>query len=188
MDAGSGIGVAATGHAHPEVVAAVQQQAARFLHISSDFYHEGWVALSEALAGVAPFPDEASVFLCNSGAEAVEAALKLASYHTGRSRFIGFLGSFHGRTQGALMLTGSKAVQRRGFAAHNTVTHVPYPNPYRPLLAAQEDDAGFAQPIDDVERLQHIATETTQLSNDEGITFIELGQQLVNPTLLGVFA
>jgi 4-aminobutyrate aminotransferase len=147
LDFGSGIGVAATGHAHPEVVAAVQQQAARFLHISSDFYHEGWVALSEALAGVAPFTEKASVFLCNSGAEAVEAALKLATYYTGRNRFISFLGSFHGRTQGALMLTGSKVVQRRGFVAHNTVTHVPYPNPYRPLLATQSGDADLGETV-----------------------------------------
>ncbi len=139
LDFVSGIAVNATGHCHPKVVAAIQAQATRFLHISTGFHHEGWVTLSETLNELAPFQEQARTFLCNSGTEAVEAAIKLASYHTGRNRFIGFLGGFHGRTAGSLQFTGSKPVQRRGFSPYSNVTHVPYPDPYRPLLAAQDD-------------------------------------------------
>lgn len=147
LDFASGIAVNATGHGHPLVVDAIKAQVDSFLHISSDFYHEKWVALSEKLDEIAPFDEDAQVFLANSGTEAVEAAIKLARYHTGRPRAIGFIGSFHGRTQGSLGFTASKPVQRRGFADPSYVTHIPYPNSYRPLLAMQPTDADYGETV-----------------------------------------
>jgi 4-aminobutyrate aminotransferase len=147
LDFAAGIAVCSTGHGHPDVVAAIQAQAEKFLHISSDYHHEKWVELSEALHRVAPFKEDAVVFLGNSGAEAVEAAIKLARFHTRRPRFIGFYGGFHGRTMGALAFTSSKITQRRGFFPMMPgVTHVPYPDPYRPRLAfdAATSDIGRA--------------------------------------------
>ena len=139
LDFAAGIAVCATGHAHPRVVEAVQQSAAKFLHISSDYWHENMVALAERLAEVAPLGEPAMSFFCQSGTEAVEGALKLARYVTGRSRFIGFLGGFHGRTMGSLSFTSSKYTQQKGFAPTMPgVTHVPYPNPYRPLFAGPD--------------------------------------------------
>ncbi len=136
LDFAAGIAVVATGHAHPAVVRAIQEQAEKFIHISSDFYHERWVELGEKLVDIRPFKEPALCFMTNSGTEAVEAAIKLARYHTGRPRFIGFHGGFHGRTMGALAFTSSKAVQRRGFlTGMGGVTHVPFPNTYRPRLA-----------------------------------------------------
>ncbi len=147
LDFAAGIAVCSTGHSHPDVVRAIQQQAEKFIHISSDFYHEKWVQLGEKLDEIAPFKEDALCFMTNSGAEAVEAAIKLARFHTHRPRFIGFHGGFHGRTMGALAFTASKATQRRGFhLAMPGVTHVPFPNPYRPRLAydANKGDYGGA--------------------------------------------
>ena len=143
LDFAAGIAVCATGHAHPQVVAAVKAAADDFLHISSDYWHENMTALGERLAVVAPMAEPAMSFLCQSGTEAVEGALKLARYVTRRPRFIGFLGGFHGRTIGSLSFTSSKYTQQLGFAPTMPgVTHVPYPNPYRPLFAG--DDQGKA--------------------------------------------
>lgn len=147
LDFAAGIAVCATGHSHPDVVKAIQQQAEKFIHISSDFYHEKWVQLGEKLDEIAPFKEDALAFMTNSGAEAVEAAIKLARYHTGRPRFIGFHGGFHGRTMGALSFTSSKAVQRRGFnQTMPGVTLVPFPNSYRPRLQydGSREDYGHA--------------------------------------------
>jgi len=139
LDFMSGIAVCSTGHAHPTVVAAVQDAAGRFLHISSDYWHEQMTALSERLAQIAPVGEPAMSFLCQSGTESVEGAIKLARYVTGRPRYIGFLGSFHGRTMGSLSFTSSKYTQQKGFAPTMPgVTHVPYPNPYRPLFAGAD--------------------------------------------------
>ena len=133
LDMTAGIAVTATGHAHPQVVEAIQQQAARFLHMSgTDFYYAPMVELAEALAARAPFPvpqdgTRAKVFFCNSGTEAIEGAIKLARYYTQRSRILAFEGGFHGRTYGSMSLTASKAVQRRGFGPLLPgVTHIPY--------------------------------------------------------------
>ena len=116
LDFNAGIAVAATGHCHPQVVRAIQQQSARLIHMSgTDFYYENMVELAEKLAAIAPGDVARRVYFGNSGTEAVEAAMKLARYHTGREKFIAFRGAFHGRTLGALSLTASKAVQRRGF-------------------------------------------------------------------------
>jgi 4-aminobutyrate aminotransferase len=135
LDFMAGIAVVSTGHANPKVVKAIQQQAEKFVHISSDFYHEKWIELAEKLNEVAPFDEQAVSFMTNSGTEAVETAIKLARYHTGRSNFIGFTGAFHGRTMGAVTFTASKPSYHGGFyPLMNGVVHAPYPNPYRPIL------------------------------------------------------
>jgi 4-aminobutyrate aminotransferase len=132
LDFNAGIAVVAAGHTHPRIVEAVQRQAAKFLHMSgTDFYYENMVKLGETLARLMPGAEPRRVYFGNSGTEAVEAAIKMARYHTGRDKFIAFLGGFHGRTMGALSLTGSKTVQRRGFGPMLPVQHVPYANCYR---------------------------------------------------------
>lgn len=142
LDFAAGIAVVSTGHSHPRVVKAIQDQADRFLHISSDFYHPLWVELGERLNEIAPFSDDAVSFMTNSGTESVEGAIKLARHHTGRSVIIAFLGAFHGRTMGAVTLTASKPIYHQGFfPLMNGVLHAPYPDPYRPILelSAGED-------------------------------------------------
>jgi 4-aminobutyrate aminotransferase len=133
LDFNAGIAVCSTGHCHPRVVEAIRRQAGELIHMSgTDFYYESMVTLAERLAASAPGGVARRVYFGNSGAEAVEAAMKLARYQTGREKFIGFFGGFHGRTFGALSLTGSKVVQRRRFGPLVPgVSHVPYPNPYR---------------------------------------------------------
>ncbi len=135
LDFMGGIAVVSTGHAHPAVVKAIQQQAEKFIHISSDFYHENWIRLAEKLNEIAPFEEQAVSFMTNSGTESVETAIKLARYHTGRMNFVGFTGAFHGRTMGAVTFTASKPTYHSGFyPLMNGVVHAPYPNPYRPVL------------------------------------------------------
>jgi len=135
LDFAAGIAVASTGHSHPKVVKAIQEQAEKFIHISSDFYHEKWIQLSEKLNEISPFKEDALCFLTNSGTESVEGAIKLARYHTDRSSFIGFLGGFHGRTIGAVTFTASKKAYKRGFfPLMNGVVHAPFPDPYHPML------------------------------------------------------
>ncbi len=133
LDFTAGIAVCATGHCHPRVVRAIKRQADNLLHMSgTDFYNEPQRALAEKLAQFAPGAAPKRVFFTNSGAEAIEAAIKLARYHTGRQHLIAFEGAFHGRTMGALSLTASKAVQRRGFGPFVPgVMHVEFPNVYR---------------------------------------------------------
>ena len=151
LDFAAGIAVCATGHAHPQVVKAVKDAADKFLHISSDFWHEGFVRLAERLAELAPMGEPVMSFLAQSGTESVEGALKLARYVTGRPRFIGFLGSFHGRTMGSLAFTSSKYTQQRGFfPTMPGVTHVPYPNPYRPLFAGADQGRAVLDYIEQV--------------------------------------
>jgi 4-aminobutyrate aminotransferase len=133
FDFSAGIAVVSTGHCHPEVVAAIQNQAAQLIHMSgTDFYYENMLTLAERLTKIAPMPGPHRFYYGNSGAEAVESAFKLARYHTKRQNVIAFYGAFHGRTMGALSLTASKPQQRRRFAPLVPgVTHVPYPNLYR---------------------------------------------------------
>ena len=139
LDFAAGIAVCATGHAHPQLVAAVREAAGDFLHISSDYWHERMIALAELLARLAPMGEPAMSFLCQSGTEAVEGAIKLARYVTGRPRFIGFLGGFHGRSMGSLAFTSSKYTQQKGFGQTMPgVTHVPFPDPFRPLFAGAD--------------------------------------------------
>jgi len=139
LDFAAGIAVVATGHCHPDVVAAIQKQAAELIHISgTDFYIPNMVELAEKLAKIAPGSEPKKVYFGNSGAEAIEAAMKLARYHTRREKFIAFYGCFHGRTMGALSLTASKAVQRKGFGSLIPgVFHAPYPDPYRGVTSDQ---------------------------------------------------
>jgi 4-aminobutyrate aminotransferase len=133
LDFAAGIAVVSTGHCHPQVVEAIQRQAAELIHISgTDFYLPNMVDLAERLAAVAPGKEAKKVYFGNSGTEAIEAAIKLARYHTRRDKIIAFHGCFHGRTLGSLSLTASKAVQRKGFGALLAgVFHIPYPNSYR---------------------------------------------------------
>ncbi len=146
FDFSAGIAVTSTGHCHPEVVAAIQKQAAELIHMSgTDFYYEGMVQLAERLSKIAPMPGPHRIYYGNSGAEAVEAALKLARYHTKRQNIIAFFGAFHGRTMGALSLTASKPQQKRRFAPLVPgVTHVRYPDVYRGCSGGAQDAEEFA--------------------------------------------
>lgn len=141
LDCAAGIAVNATGHSHPDVVRAVTAQAQQFLHMSgTDFYYELQVQVAEALAAVAPMDGPVRAFFGNSGTEAIEACLKLARYTTRRQQIIAFLGGFHGRTMGALSLTASKTVQRRGFGPLVPgVTHAAYADCYRCPVGATPD-------------------------------------------------
>ena len=133
LDFAAGIAVVSTGHCHPEIVRAIQKQAETLIHMSgTDFYYPLLVQLAEKMTRITPGTFAKRVAFGNSGTEAMEAAMKIARYHTGRNRFVAFLGGFHGRTMGALSLTASKVVQRRGFGPLVPgVVHVPYANPYR---------------------------------------------------------
>ena len=146
LDFSAGIAVASTGHCHPEVVAAIQKQAAELIHISgTDFYDEHLTDLAEKLSSIAPMPGPHKVFYGNSGAEAVECALKLARYHTGRQNVIAFLGAFHGRTMGALSLTASKPQQKRRFSPLVPgVTHIRYPYAYRGCSGGAQEEEAFS--------------------------------------------
>ena len=133
LDMNAGIAVVAAGHCHPRVVRAIQDQAAKLIHMSgTDFYYENMVALGEKLASLAPGGGAYRVYYGNSGTEAVEAAMKIARYHSGRKGYLAFLGGFHGRTMGSLSLTASKSVQRQRFGPMlPTVHHIPYAYCYR---------------------------------------------------------
>jgi 4-aminobutyrate aminotransferase len=152
LDCAAGIAVNSTGHSHPAVVAAIVDQAQKFLHMSgTDFYYEPQVRLGEEMNAIAPWKGPKKSFFSNSGTEAIEAAIKLARYHTKRYGIIAFLGSFHGRTLGSLSLTSSRAIQRKGFGPPLAgVFHAPYPNPYR-RPAGQSEDACVAAAIDYIE-------------------------------------
>lgn len=129
LDFTAGIAVTAAGHCHPRVVEAIRDQAGKLLHMSgTDFYYQPQIDLAQRLAELAPGQSPKRVFFTNSGAEALEAALKLARWHTGRSRAVAFMGAFHGRTYGAMSLSGSKLVHRRGFSPLvPDIHHVPFP-------------------------------------------------------------
>ena len=145
-DFSAGIAVTSTGHCHPDVVSAMQKQTGELIHMSgTDFYYENMVELAERLSKIAPMPGPHRFYYGNSGAEAVECALKLARYHTKRQNIIAFFGAFHGRTMGALSLTASKPQQRRRFSPLMPgVTHVPYPDLYRGRKEATQDPDAFA--------------------------------------------
>jgi 4-aminobutyrate aminotransferase len=146
LDFAAGIAVNSTGHCHPEVVAAIQKQAAELIHISgTDFYNEPLTDLAGRLTAVAPMPGPHRFFYGNSGAEAIECALKLARYHTGRQQIISFYGAFHGRTMGALSLTGSKPQQKRRFSPLVPgVTHIRFPYVYRGCSGGPQDEEAFS--------------------------------------------
>src|SRR5579872_5059897 len=168
LDFAAGIAVVATGHCHPKVVKAVQEQAAKLIHMSgTDFYYENMVELAEKLAklvsslgsgGGLGASGSRRVSFGNSGTEAIEAAIKLARYHTGRGQFVAFLGAFHGRTMGSLALTASKSVQQKGFfPVMPGVHHVPYAYCYRCAYGKTPDSCA-------VECVQAIETELFRTS------------------------
>src|SRR3954465_13097072 len=142
LDCAAGIAVNSTGHAHPDVVKAITEQAQKFLHMSgTDFYYEPQVRLAEELAAIVPIRGGVRSFFGNPGPEAIEACVKLARYATGRQNIIAFLGGFHGRTMGALSLTARKAIQRRGFGPLMPgVYHAPYADCYRCPLGLKADN------------------------------------------------
>ncbi len=146
LDFSAGIAVTSTGHCHPEVVAAIRKQAGELIHMSgTDFYYESLVTLAERLTKIAPMAGPHKFYYGNSGAEAVECALKLARYHTKRQNVIAFFGAFHGRTMGALSLTGSKPQQKRRFGPPVPgVTHIRYPDVYRGCEGGAQDGEAFA--------------------------------------------
>jgi 4-aminobutyrate aminotransferase len=143
LDFAAGIAVVATGHCHPEVVAAIQNQAAELIHMSgTDFYYPNLVELAEKLAAIAPGKEKKRVYFGNSGTEAIEAAIKLVKYHTKRDKLIAFHGSFHGRTMGALSLTASRSIQRKGFGTLlSGVFHMPFPDTYRGTYGVRPESA-----------------------------------------------
>ena len=146
LDFSAGIAVCSTGHCHPDVVRAIQKQAESLIHMSgTDFYYEHMPQLARKLESLMPDGKSWRCFFGNSGAEAIEAAMKLARYSTGRWQFIAFQSSFHGRTMGALSLTSSKPVQRKGFGPLVPgVTHIPYANCYRCPLNLEYSSCGIA--------------------------------------------
>jgi 4-aminobutyrate aminotransferase len=157
LDYSSGIGVTNTGHAHPRVVAAIQAQAAKLLHGQQNIvYHEPGLRLHERLAGLLPGgPWQA--FLSNSGAEAVEAAVKLARVATGRPAIISFRGGFHGRTAQTMALTAAKDIYRSAFEPlPGSVYHTPFPYCYRAAAGPHPPDAGCTCPWEsDLDLLFH---------------------------------
>ncbi len=142
LDFTAGIAVVTTGHSHPKVVDAIENQARKFLHMSgTDFYYQSEIELAERLEAKILPGIPARVFFTNSGAEAIEGAMKLARYATGRPSYIAFIGGFHGRTFGALSLTASKASQRRRFAPLlSSVFHAPFPSAARGVTTDQSLD------------------------------------------------
>ena len=133
LDFTAGIAVCSTGHCHPRVVQAIKDQADRLLHMSgTDFYYVPQIELAERLACLVPGDGGKKVYFGNSGAEAVEAAFKLARWHTRGELNLAFFGAFHGRTMGALSLTASKTIQKKHYYPFVPgITHIPYPYCYR---------------------------------------------------------
>jgi len=172
IDFMTGIAVASTGHSHPDVVAAIKTQAEQFLHIcAADFYYQVVIDLAEKLDEIAPFKEDAQTFFTNSGAEAIEAAIKLARYSTGRQHFIAFFGAFHGRTLGALSLTASKHLQKEGFyPLMPGVTHVPYPDPYHQVLQ-QGNFGDYGEAV--VDYIEHFVLGKRVSPNDVAAVVIE---------------
>jgi 4-aminobutyrate aminotransferase len=182
VDMNATIAVAATGHSHPAVVEAIKRQADQFLQYAmTDFYTPQTIELAETLTRLRPtrtapgrgasVREDAQVFFTNSGTETVEAAIKLARYHTGRPNFIGFLGAFHGRTLGSLAFTASKYTQRKGFAPPMPgVIHVPFCNPYRPLLAAR-DGEDYGDTI--VDYIEHVVFRQLTAPSDVAAILLE---------------
>ena len=186
FDFSAGIAVTATGHCHPEVVAAIQKQAGELIHMSgTDFYYESMVQLAERLSKIAPMPGPHKIYYGNSGAEAIEAALKLARYHTKRQNIIAFFGAFHGRTMGALSLTASKPQQKRRFGPLVPgVTHVRYPDVYRGCSRGAEDGEAFA--LGCARFIEEKLFKTTLPPEEVAAIFVELvqgeGGYVVAPT------
>jgi 4-aminobutyrate aminotransferase len=171
LDFNAGIAVVATGHCHPRVVEAIQQQAARLIHMSgTDFFYPGFVALAEKLAQIAPGDVARRVSYGNSGAEAMEGAIKLARWSTKRDKIIAFFGSFHGRTMGALSLTARKSVQRAGFGPLVPgVVHAPYPNCYRCPFGQKEETCA----VECVKHIENVLLKTIAPAEETAAIVVE---------------
>ena len=171
LDFNAGIAVVATGHCHPRVVEAIQKQAARLIHMSgTDFYYDEMVTLAEKLAQIAPGDVPRRVSFCNSGAEAMEGAIKLARWSTKRDKIIAFFGSFHGRTLGALSLTARKAVQREGFGPLLPgVVHAPYPDCYRCPFGQREETCA----VECVKHIENVLLKTIAPAQETAAIVVE---------------
>ena len=171
LDFNAGIAVVATGHCHPRVVEAVQKQAARLIHMSgTDFYYDEMVTLAEKLAQIAPGDVPRRVSFCNSGAEAMEGAIKLARWSTKRDKIIAFFGSFHGRTLGALSLTARKAVQREGLGPLLPgVVHAPYPDCYRCPFGQREETCA----VECVKHIENVLLKTIAPAQETAAIVVE---------------
>lgn len=171
LDFMAGIAVNITGYSHPKVVKAVKAQSEKFFHIcSTDFYYESFARLAERLVNMTPIEGEKSVFFTNSGAEAVETAIKLVRYYTNRPYIISFLGAFHGRTMGALSLTASKAKQRSHFSSFLPgVHHVPYGYCFRCPYNLRYDSCG----IHCAEAIEKVVCQTLMSPREIGAIFVE---------------
>src|ERR687889_2351521 len=177
LDCNAGVAVCSTGHCHPEVVKAIQDQAARLIHMcGTDYFYEHMPALGRKLEEIVPVDGPTRTHFANSGTEAVETALKLAMYKTGRQKFIAFFNSFHGRTLGSLSLTSSKIAQRQGF--HRSVldvTHVPYPNAFRhPFTGEQTDGETVSRAV--LDWMEQRLFLTTTPPEDVPAIVVEAGQ------------
>ncbi|PZR14933.1 MAG: acetyl ornithine aminotransferase family protein [Archangium gephyra] len=150
LDFMAGIAVTSTGHSHPKVVKAIQDAAAKFLHIcGTDFYFDGFASIAERLSTAVPGMGKCKVFLSNSGTEAVDGALKLVRAHTKRQYVIAFKGAFHGRTYGAISLNQSKVGQRAFFGPLVPgIVHMPYPTPQNPHAAKHIEEELFVSGVD----------------------------------------
>jgi len=146
IDMNAGLAVCSVGHSHPKVVKAIKDQAEKFIHYSyTGFFYDGYVNLGEKLHDLVPGSHRKKFFYGNSGAESVEAAMKVARWHTGRQGYIAYIGSFHGRTMGAVSLTASKPYQRARFAPLIPgVEHIFYPYCYRCPFNLECPSCGYA--------------------------------------------
>jgi 4-aminobutyrate aminotransferase len=171
LDFAAGIAVCSTGHCHPRVTEAIRRQAGRFLSMcATDFYYDEIAVLAERLARLAPGSARKRVFLTNSGAEAVETAIKLARLRTGRQKIVAFFGAFHGRTMGAASLTASKPVQRQGYAPMlPEVHHTYYATCYR---CPVNRDAATCN-IECLDHLEKVLFRTIAPPKDVAAIFVE---------------
>jgi 4-aminobutyrate aminotransferase len=170
MDCNAGIAVCSTGHCHPEVVEVIQKQAETLIHMcGTNYYYRQMPDLAKKLDELVPIKSPTRTYYANSGAEAVEAALKLAMYHTKRQKFISFIGSFHGRSLATLSLTASKRIHQVGYMRKLLdVTHVPYPTKLRsPFANVIDDDSASKATIDYIENI--IFKTTTPAEDVAGI-------------------
>ena len=171
LDFTAGIAVCATGHCHPHVVNAIKEQANKLLHMSgTDFYYTSQITLAEKLAHLAPGDGSNKVYFGNSGAEAVEAAFKLARWYTKRELNLAFFGAFHGRTMGALSLTASKTIQKKHYnPLIPGITHIPYAYCYRCPYNMSYPECG----IECVRWVEDTLFRTTVPSEEVAAIFVE---------------
>jgi len=167
IDMNAGLAVCSVGHGHPKLKKAIKDQVDKFIHYSyTDFFYADYVDLGEELSKVLPMQGDKKIFYGNSGAEAIEAAMKVARWHTGRQGYLAYIGSFHGRTMGAVSLTASKPYQRRKFSPLIPgVEHIFYPYCYRCPFHLECPSCGYAcvDYIDDYLFHKYVAPEEVSM-------------------------